>query len=124
MMPQKKVLVIDDDSDIIDLVGIYLEDDFQIFSALHADAAFEELEKNEFDLVVVDIYLPEVDGKKIIQEIRKRESKTPILAISGYLQKEACLSELMKIGVNDFVEKPFLLGTFLNTVNRLIASSP
>ena len=117
--PQKKLLIVDDDNDIIDLVSIYLEDEFEIHSALNADDAQVLLKDQSFDLIVVDIFLPRIDGKELIKIIRKDEQRTPILAISGYLQRDVFLSEIKEIGADDFMEKPFLLGSFLNTISRL-----
>jgi DNA-binding response OmpR family regulator len=114
----KRALVVDDDRDIIHLIQIYLEEKFTVVASESAEDAFVCLEHMTFDLIIVDIYLPDMSGKEIIKKARSL-GQTPILAISGFLQKKAFLQEFKILGANDFLEKPFMMVQFLKAIEEL-----
>ena len=79
-----RVLVIDDQSFVRDTISLMLKArGYEVVAADRGQAALKMLEESVFDLVVVDIYMPGMDGVKIIKSIRERTPKLPIIAMSG-----------------------------------------
>lgn len=116
-----KVLVIDDDPAILDLVSQYLSlsAQFDVESAATARDALEAVEKADipFDCFVVDIQMPGVDGITLIEFIREAEGygETPIVMLTA-MQEKAYLDRAFTAGATDYVTKPF---DFLDLRQRL-----
>ena len=67
-----KVLVIDDDKEIVELLGIYIQNEgYELEKAYNGKEALSKLNTQEIDLVVLDVMMPEMNGYEIIKEIRK-----------------------------------------------------
>lgn len=68
------ILVVDDDKDILDIIEIYLKNDnFNVITAQDGLIAMDKLEKNNIDLIILDIMMPNLDGIHACLEIRKKE---------------------------------------------------
>src|SRR5690554_6367102 len=81
--PKQKILVVDDDIDIADLVEIHLTNSgYQVFTANSANEGFDILASEDIQLIILDLMLPEVDGLTICQTIRK-VNNTPMLILSA-----------------------------------------
>ena len=100
------ILIADDEKEIIRLLKVYIEaNDHKVFEANNGKAALEILEKENIDLVRVDIMMPEKNGYEVIKEIRKGRY-IPILVISAKIE----LSDRvfgMDLGADDYITKPF-----------------
>lgn len=120
-MPTKtaKLLVVDDDEDIREFLALALADlgDLNIDLSRDGLEALEMLKKADYDLVITDIRMPNLDGIGLIQEIQKLEGHTPIIISTG---NEATLEEARQIEVSAFFEKPFAIEVFLQSVHRLL----
>ena len=122
-MPKEKILVIEDDNDIRDIICYYLEEaGFTVVAASHANYIVE-LAKNENPcLITLDIKLPGTDGTQAIQLLKNdaATAKIPILVIS-VLAKDP---KVQKLSVNGFIAKPFERDELLNAVKMTLPSSP
>ena len=102
-----KILIADDDRDIIRLLRIYLEsDDIEITEAYDGGQALSLLAGDDFYLALVDIMMPRVDGYELIKRIRQRKRYMPVIIISA----KVSLSDRvlgMDIGADDYITKPF-----------------
>jgi two-component system KDP operon response regulator KdpE len=106
------VLLIEDDPAVLHMLQATVE--FGGFSAEQASSASEaltRLESQPFDSVLLDLGLPDVEGRHLIQEIRRR-SDIPILVVSGRADERTRI-EALDAGADDFVPKPFLPGELL-----------
>jgi CheY-like chemotaxis protein len=85
MQQKKKILIVDDDEFILNLIEMALkgQDNYEIVKATNGKEALEEKSKSDFDLIITDIIMPEIDGIKFIDELRKADKDTPIIAMSG-----------------------------------------
>lgn len=85
MHVKKKILVVDDDDFILSLVEMALaeKEGYEIVKATNGREALEEKAKSDFDLIITDIIMPEIDGIKFIDELRKKDKDTPVIAMSG-----------------------------------------
>ncbi|MBI2958001.1 MAG: response regulator transcription factor [Chloroflexi bacterium] len=105
-MAQKKVLVVDDEPRIVDILRAYLErEGFQVLSAGTGAQALERVSAKAPDLVVLDLNLPDIDGIEVCRTIRK-SSKVPIIMLTGRGEEIDKIIGL-EIGADDYVTKPF-----------------
>ncbi|MBR2750963.1 MAG: response regulator transcription factor [Clostridiales bacterium] len=102
----KKVLVVDDDPNIVEVLRIYFDKDgFAVISCLTGDKAVETFQTSQPDLVVLDLMLPGKDGYDICREIRKT-SDVPIIMLTA---RTDTLDKVvgLELGADDYVQKPF-----------------
>ncbi len=105
-MAKGKILVVDDEAKIVELVRLYLEKEgYRVLSAGDGKKALELFRKEKADLVVLDIMLPEMDGWEVCQTIR-RESNVPIIMLTARSEEVDKLVGL-GLGADDYVTKPF-----------------
>ena len=103
-----KLLLVDDDPVILEMLGTILEkDEYRVTRALSATQAMEKLEQEHFDLVISDVMMPYVSGYDLTAFIRERftTSELPVLLLTARTRTEDVLSGL-KSGANDYVTKP------------------
>jgi len=105
-MAKYKILVVDDDRNIVGLVRLYLErDGYQVLVAYDGLEALKLARQRQPDLIVLDLLLPEVDGLDVCR-ILQTESKVPIIMLTAKTTEEDKLIGL-ELGADDYVTKPF-----------------
>ena len=119
-----KILLVDDDTLVRTSLSLALEDaGHAVVQAVNGDEGLDALAREMFDLVVLDILMPEREGIETIREIRKTWTALPVLAISG--GDKTGWSDFLKmastLGANDTLAKPFTATDFLARVARLLA---
>jgi DNA-binding response OmpR family regulator len=108
-IPDRPILVVDDDAKIVRLVRTYLErDGFAVVTAADGPAALDAIERHRPALVVLDLMLPELDGRAVIRAVRRDDeaAATPILVLSARgttIDRIAGLED----GADDYLPKPF-----------------
>lgn len=105
-MADTKVLIVDDDINICELLRLYLEKEgFAVVSVNDGEAALSAFKSEEPDIVLLDIMLPKLDGWQVCREIRKF-SNTPIIMLSA---KGETFDKVLglELGADDYVTKPF-----------------
>ena len=106
MIGKQKILIVDDDNNIAELISLYLvKECYETHIAEDGESALEAFKSFEPDLVLLDIMLPGIDGYQVCREIRK-ESNTPIIMLSA---KGEVFDKVLglELGADDYVEKPF-----------------
>ena len=108
-IPERPILVVDDDAKIVRLVRTYLErDGFAVVTAADGPAALDAIERHRPALVVLDLMLPELDGRAVIRAVRRDEeaAATPILIISA---RGSTVDRIagFEDGADDYLPKPF-----------------
>jgi DNA-binding response OmpR family regulator len=108
-IPTAPILVVDDDAKIVRLVRTYLErDGFSVVTAADGPAALEAIEMHRPALVVLDLMLPELDGRAVIRAVRRDEeaARTPILVLSA---RSSTIDRIagLEDGADDYLPKPF-----------------
>jgi DNA-binding response OmpR family regulator len=105
-MTKSKILVVDDDRNIVDLVRLYLErDGYRVLVAYDGLEALKLARQRRPDLIVLDLLLPEVDGLDVCR-ILQAESEVPIIMLTAKTTEEDKLIGL-ELGADDYVTKPF-----------------
>lgn len=105
-MRAEKILVVDDDRDIREVLYLYLNNEgYEVTLAENGEKALLLFEKNNFDLILLDVMMPVVDGFETCQTLRKK-SNVPILFLSA---KEDDIDKILglRIGGDDYITKPF-----------------
>ena len=102
-----KVLVVDDEEDILEVIQDRLEAyGFAVVTAGNGLEALKKLSMEKFDGIFLDVKMPEMGGIEALEEIRKRDSEIPIIIITSSTTKDSALEAMAK-GANDYVLKPF-----------------
>ena len=116
---EKKVLIIEDDKNIADLLRLYLEKDgFAVTIADSGSLGIDEFKKTAPDLILLDIMLPGLDGWGVCQEIRKT-SNVPIIMLTA---KGETLDKVtgLEIGADDYIVKPFEVGELMARIRAVM----
>lgn len=120
---KKQILIIDDEKHIAEGIRLNLEmQGHNAVVAVNGRLGLLAWKQSSFDLVIVDLMMPEIDGVGVIKQIRLENPKVPILVISAkdeVREKIKCLG----LGVDDYLSKPFNLDEFLLRVERLLLRS-
>ncbi|MDO5734253.1 MAG: response regulator transcription factor [Eubacteriales bacterium] len=103
---QHKILIVDDDPNILELLRLYLQkEDFAVCSAMTGEAALQEFRAQNPEGILLDLMLPGKSGLDVLRELR-RESDVPILILTA---KGDTLDKVvgLELGADDYIEKPF-----------------
>jgi DNA-binding response OmpR family regulator len=101
-----RILIVDDDKEIVDLLAIYLGNEgYEIEKAFDGMEAMDKLAQKEFHLVILDVMMPQLDGLEVTKRVRKN-SQIPILMASAKTNDMDKIMGLMT-GADDYVAKPF-----------------
>lgn len=113
-----KILIVEDEHAIANLIHISLKaEGYNCTIALNGQKAADLIEENSFDLVLLDIMLPEIDGYELLEYIRP--TGTPVIFITAKDKPEDCIKGL-KMGADDYIAKPFQIGELLARVEALM----
>jgi DNA-binding NtrC family response regulator len=110
-MSNRKILVVDDDPIVLQCCKRVLESEYLVECVPSADDAFDNLEMGYFDLMIMDVKMPDQDGFYLLRKVREkwpldRYLELPVLVMTGYPTHDT-LSELKKDGARHFISKPF-----------------
>lgn len=105
-MSKKKILYIEDDETLAFLTVDSLENQYEVAHFSNGQKGFEAFCNTSFDLCVLDVMLPDMDGFEIATKIRQRNQEVPIIFLSAKTMKEDRIKGL-KIGADDYLVKPY-----------------
>jgi DNA-binding response OmpR family regulator len=116
----KHVLVVDDDPDMRDVVGSYLEgENFQVSAAPDGKAMARVLGEKPVDLIVLDLKLAGEDGLDLMRS-RKAQKDVPIIVVTGHRREEADRIVGLELGADDYLTKPFSLRELLARIRAVL----
>ena len=120
-MSKRHILVVDDEPDIRNLVQEILEDEgFSVSVAENATIARQSITKTRPDLILLDIWMPDIDGITLLKEWKNSfGQKTPIIMMSGHGNVETAV-EATRSGAYDFIEKPLSTAKLLLTIKHAL----
>jgi diguanylate cyclase (GGDEF)-like protein/PAS domain S-box-containing protein len=115
-----KLLVIDDDPDVLELIQTKLESEgYACMTAENAETALSILERGKFDLVMTDLILPGIDGFTLTEVIKTKHPAVGIIAITGRADVDGAV-RAMKAGADDYITKPFNFDHLLLSIDRTL----
>lgn len=102
----KNILVVDDDKDIRELIAVYMKtENFNVDNASNGEEALKLIEGKKYDLVILDIMMPKVDGLQTLIEIRKSYTM-PVIFLTAK-DEEIDMIKGLALGADDYIAKPF-----------------
>ena len=105
-MQRKKILIVDDEAKVCDLIRVYGErEGYEVIAAMDGTSALEQVRQNHPDLVLLDLNLPKMDGLAVCRLVR-RESPVPIIMLTARDEERDKITGL-ETGADDYVTKPF-----------------
>jgi len=120
---KEKILVVDDEKILLKTLDRLLsKEGYQVTTIDNSYDALDMVKKEFFDLIILDIRMPGMDGISLLKEIRKIQGdgkKSMVIIITGYASEDVPIKAI-KLGADDYIMKPFELDDFLHSVNRNI----
>lgn len=118
-----RILIIDDEPDILEKLSQVLQQErYTISTAADGEEALDKIWGDPYDLILLDVMLPHVDGFKILDELRKGEISTPVLMLTAKSSVDDRVAGL-NLGADDYLTKPFSIAELLARVRALIRRS-
>lgn len=106
-MSSPKILVVDDDKNLLELLKLRLEsENYEVIAVLNEEDAVKETKKQVFDLSIIDLQLPNTDGISLMDEVHSINPEIPVIILTAYGSIESAV-EAMKKGAYNYLTKPF-----------------
>ena len=119
----KTIMVIDDEKDIRDsLEGVLKDEGYRVTVEENAERGLKSITRNTPDLILLDIWMPGMDGVETLKEIKKRFDNLPVIMISGHATIDTAV-KATKLGAYDFIEKPLSLDDLILSVAHALERS-
>jgi len=116
----KKVLIVDDEPDTLELVKLVLESGgFKTVSAANGIEALNQVDVSKPDLVLLDIMMPDMDGWEVFRKIKEKNSTLPIAILTAKAQNFDKLLGLHVLKADDYITKPFGKNELISKVRKL-----
>lgn len=116
------VLVVDDEDALRSVLSTeLLSEGYVVETAPDGDDAIAILQQKQFDLVLLDIKMPRVDGFEVLRFIKQRYPSTKVIMLTGFADLKNAI-ESKKLGAEDFVSKPYDLVDLLTTIERVLSA--
>ena len=118
-----RILVVDDEADIRESLEALLSlEGYGVELAQNATEGMRKLESGNYDLILLDLMMPDRSGMEVLEDVRERDTETPIFMITAYGSVEVAVNAL-KSGANDYFSKPWDNEKLLIEIDRMIARS-
>jgi two-component system, NtrC family, nitrogen regulation response regulator NtrX len=122
MKPHLKILCVDDNPDIrASLLDQFSMEDFEVDTAEDGDIALQMIQANEYDLILLDVKMPKMDGLMVLHEIRKLAKNPQVIMLSA-LNDVPTAMECVRLGAKDYISKPYDPEELLHIVIKLLGS--
>lgn len=121
MADKRKVLVVDDEEALRTVLSSELvSEGYDVGAASDGDEAISEMQKLEYDLVLLDIKMPRMNGFEVLKYIKDKHPSTKVVMLTGFADLKNAI-ESKKLGAEDFVSKPYDLVDLLTTIERVMS---
>ena len=121
--PGSRILIVEDDEPVLAFLRRGLEDEhYLVDSALDGSQAGSLLDSRQYDLVILDLNLPQVDGVEVLKHFRSKEKRAPVLVLSSRRGVEDRVRTL-DLGADDFLPKPFAFSELCARIRALLRRS-
>ncbi len=122
MAKRKKILIVDDDRDIVKIITTMLEGrEWDITVAYNGMEALENVTANHPEIILLDIMMPEMNGIEVLKKIRKIDPEARIIMITAFGDVESYLDS-MELGAYEYINKPFETDELLGMIEKVEAS--
>jgi CheY-like chemotaxis protein len=116
----KKIIVVDDEPDVIYSIKEGLKNNFEIIGADSGKQLFQKLESNFPDLILLDIMMPEMNGWQVLKRLKESDSlkNIPVIIISA--RKDKTARNAGRFYAEDYIEKPFAINDVKDIINKIL----
>src|SRR5258706_3664479 len=121
MASKVSILYVDDEESLRVLVPNQLGlEGFMVETADDGDTAVEMLQKKQYDVILLDVRMPRLNGIEVLKYVRNQKMASRVIMLTG-VDDLAVALEAVKNGANDYVTKPYDLSTLVSSINRVVA---
>jgi DNA-binding NtrC family response regulator len=121
MGEKKKILVVDDEESLRTVLSTeLLSEGYEVGTAADGDEAVTEMGKTAFDLILLDIKMPRMNGFEVLKHVKDKHPRTKVIMLTGFADLKNAI-ESKKLGAEDFVSKPYDLVDLLTTIERVMS---
>jgi DNA-binding NtrC family response regulator len=115
-----RLLIVDDEDDLRDLLSqVLTKTGYDIATASDGEKAIELLYANTFDVVLLDIQMPKLNGIEVLKYISQHTPHTKVIMITGYADLKNAM-EAREYGARDFISKPYKLDDVISTIDHVL----
>ena len=119
-LPKERILIVDDEKNIVrSLTGVLSDEGYEISTTGDGVEALEIIQKDPPDLVLLDIWLPGMDGIEVLKTLKTYNSGVEVLIMSGHGTIDTAV-KVTKLGAQDFIEKPFSLDRITESIQNTL----
>ena len=117
------ILIIDDEPHLPHQLARYLrKHSYEVSTVADGEAGLRELQRNNIDLVLLDLRLPKMSGLEVLQRIREQEQELPVVMLTAYGDVQTAVNA-MKLGASDYLQKGFDLDELLLVVQKALETN-
>jgi DNA-binding response OmpR family regulator len=122
MVHHMKMLCVDDNDDLRNnLAQQFLNEDFDVDTASDGQMALDMIGKNQYDIVLLDLKMPRMDGVTVLKELKKINKYPHIIMLTGVDDVQTAI-ECVKLGAKDYIQKPYDPQDLLHIVIKVLGS--
>ncbi len=121
-MPRARILICDDEEGVRESLKLILSDHYDVTAAEHGEQAVQHLAQAAYDVLILDLKMPRMDGIETLGRVRQIAPQLPVLILTAY-QSVDIAKEAIRLGANDYLSKPFERDEVLSCVDRLLSRS-
>lgn len=114
------ILIVDDEKNVVESLQIVLEDKYMIHTAFNGVEALKQLEKENIDIVLLDVMMPEMDGIEVLSLVKKKYGDTIDVIMVTALKTVKDAIQAIKLGAYDYITKPFEMVELLSIIEKLV----
>jgi len=119
-MGKKRILVVDDEVDFIEIIRLRLEaNDYDVVTAFNGEDALKKIKDEKVDAVLLDILMPGIDGLEVLRRIRKMDENLPVYIITAFSTEER-FKMANKFGASGFIVKTDDLSKQIKSINSVL----
>ncbi len=119
----KRILLVEDDPEITRLLDLHLNSDpYQLSSCNNGEEAIRKISTEDFNLIILDIMLPGINGMEVCKKLRERSYNTPIMMLTS-LSEESDKILALELGADDYITKPFGILELMARIKALLRRS-
>jgi DNA-binding response OmpR family regulator len=119
-----EVLCIDDDAQLLALLGECLEEQgFRVSTAIDADQGMRQLDKNKVEVIILDVNLAGEDGLRLMTFLKANHPKTPIIIYTGLKHDEAEVRAIMRLGASGYAAKGQPISELVGAIRQVYAQT-
>ena len=120
MKIKKKILIVDDEVMLKMLLKkILAEEGYAVFCVNRGRSAIKNIKRKKFDLVLLDLEMPGIDGIETLEKIRKIDRNLSVILLSAHLTKDS-IKKAVNLGVSNYIEKSFKLDEIKAAVKKVL----